>query len=390
MRVALFGPYMFELAVGLRENPANDVRLFLDQETLPRSLRSEAMLDDPDFVEIGPWVSGRSILRPSVSAIASRMADYDLALVTELGPVFARHSGIPYVFIPSGGDLTCGPFPLRSRSSRRRGIGDLSAMVVAVRMRAGIRAAAGLWGAPFAPFATAADRLGRPLTHNLPQPVDTDLFSPQRGPERLCDESEASERIVIFHPSRMMMSEDRFLVETGQCKRNQVLFEGMADAVAAGADVRLRLLRRASSPDEDEAVRRLEALGLTEHVEWLDAGRPEGFTWAELADLYRSADLVADEFGGWFGLVAIEGAACGRPVLNHVEPDTMKAMYPDGHPFLQASSAAEVAEAIRMIGDVDHRRRLVVASRQWVLRHHDRSVVARWAEVTLSEMGLVR
>ena len=43
-----------------------------------------------------------------------------------------------------------------------------------------------------------------------------------------------------------------------------------------------------------------------------------------------------------------------------------------------------------MIGDVDHRRRLGVASRQWVLRHHDRSVVARWAEVTLSEMGLVR
>ena len=41
MRIALYGPYMFGLAVGLRENPSNDVRLFLDEETLPRSLLEE-------------------------------------------------------------------------------------------------------------------------------------------------------------------------------------------------------------------------------------------------------------------------------------------------------------------------------------------------------------
>ncbi|SVE28464.1 uncharacterized protein METZ01_LOCUS481318, partial [marine metagenome] len=47
MRIALYGPYMFELAAGLRENPENDVRLFLDEATMPRSLLSESALEDP-------------------------------------------------------------------------------------------------------------------------------------------------------------------------------------------------------------------------------------------------------------------------------------------------------------------------------------------------------
>ena len=41
MRIALYGPFMFELAAGLKENPSNNVRLFLDEETLPRSLLAE-------------------------------------------------------------------------------------------------------------------------------------------------------------------------------------------------------------------------------------------------------------------------------------------------------------------------------------------------------------
>ena len=38
-------------------------------------------------------------------------------------------------------------------------------------------------------------------------------------------------------------------------------------------------------------------------VECLSSETSAGFTWRELADLYRSSDLVVDEFGGWFGLV---------------------------------------------------------------------------------------
>ena len=384
MRIALFGPYMFELAVGLRENPDNEVRLFLDEATIPRSLFSEPVLADADFVEIGDWLSRSSIFHPASSAVAKRLSDFDVALVTELGPIFAAPSGVPFVFIPTGWDLTCGPFPIRSRTSRNRGVGDISATAVALRMRSGIRKAIGIWGAPFAPFRAAAERLGCDLT-NLPQPIDTGLFTPE-GPVAEGPTMEGS--ISIFHPTRMQMTDDRFLVETGQWKRNDLLFRGAALAVESGVDVRIRLLRRASSPDQDRAGRLIELLGLSDRVEWLDAGTPDGFTWAELAALYRSADLVVDEFGGWFGLVALEGAACGRPVLNQVDPVVMGDMYPEGHPFIQASYVEQVAAVLADLVDPDRLREIGESSRDWVLRHHDRSVVARHCERMLAESGL--
>ena len=386
MRIALYGPYMFELAVGLRENPSNDVRLFLDEETLPRSLLAEPQIHDSGFVRIGPWANRRAILMPGGAPITRALAEFDVALVTELGPIFAQHADTEYFFIPTGWDLTCGPFPMRSRSSRRRGIGDLSAAVIATRLRSGIRAASGIWGAPFMPFELAAARLGCVLSADLPQPIDTSVFTPNVEPEETTGESGC---ITIFHPARMMFTPDPFLVETGQWKGNDILLRGFADAIDQGIDSRLVLLDRGGSPDQESARRLVHELGLFDFVEWLSSGTSAGFTWRELADLYRSADLVVDEFGGWFGLVALEGASCGKPVLNHVAADVMESMHPDGHPFLQAQTAREVRDVITLLADPDRRAAIGHASRQWVLEHHDRNVVARRCESMLSALGLV-
>ena len=78
MRIALYGPYMFELAVGLRENPDNEVRLFLDEATIPRSLFSEPVLADADFVEIGE--SSRDwVLRHHDRSVVARHCERMLA-----------------------------------------------------------------------------------------------------------------------------------------------------------------------------------------------------------------------------------------------------------------------------------------------------------------------
>ncbi|MCH2279729.1 MAG: glycosyltransferase, partial [Vicinamibacterales bacterium] len=114
-----------------------------------------------------------------------------------------------------------------------------------------------------------------------------------------------------------------------------------------------------------------------------------GFSWRELASLYQSSDIVVDEFGGWFGLSAVEGASCGRPVLNHVAEEVMASMYPDGHPFLQAKTAEEICDLITMLADPGRRAPIGQASREWVLKHHDRGVVARKCESMLAAHGLV-
>ena len=386
MRIALYGPFMFQLAVGLRENSANDVQLFLDEETLPRSLLDEPLVNDSSFAHVGPWATRTAIMRPRTAPITRLLAEFDVALVTELGPIFAQHAGTNFFFIPTGWDLTCGPFPIRSRSARSRGLGDLSAAIIAIRLRSGIRAASGIWGAPFMPFARAVRRLGCVLSADLPQPIDTSVFTPRIESG---DTRNGSGVLRIFHPARMVFTPDPFLIETGQWKGNDLLLQGFANAVDQGINSRLVLLDRGSSHDQMLARRLVDKLGVHELVEWLSSGSSAGFTWRELADLYRSADLVVDEFGGWFGLVALEGASCGKPVLNYVAADVMASMYPDGHPFLQAQTAEEVCDVIAMLADHELRASVGHASREWVVEHHDRRVVARSCESILAGLGLV-
>ena len=130
--------------MGLRENSENEVRLFLDEETLPRSLLDELAVRDRGFVEVGPWATRKAIIRPHKAPITRLMAEYDVIFATELGPIFAQYTQTRFFFIPSGWDLTSGPFPIRTRSLRTRGAGDVSAAIVALHLRKGIRAASGI------------------------------------------------------------------------------------------------------------------------------------------------------------------------------------------------------------------------------------------------------
>jgi len=76
-------------------------------------------------------------------------------------------------------------------------------------------------------------------------------------------------------------------------------------------------------------------------------------------------------------------------VLNYVAADVMASMHPDGHPFLQAQTAEEVCDVIAMLADHELRASVGHASREWVVEHHDRRVVARSCESILAGLGLV-
>ncbi len=384
MKIALYGHFMYELAVGLRENPDNEVQLFLDSATLPTCLRDEPLLHDAAFAKVAPWVTGREILRPADAEITEHLSDYDIAIVTDLGPIFAASAAIEFVFLPSGWDLTHAPFPFRSRSTRPRGRSDIVDTVVAARIRRGIRAATSIWGAGFLPFRLAVERLGCSLGGCLPQAIDTELFRPAAAPPG----NARSGRATIFHPTRMMFTPDPFLIETGGWKRNDLLLKGFAKAVDQGVDARLRLVEREGSPDQDLARRLLSDLDVSDRVEWLSTGTPTEFTWREVAGLYQASDVSSDDFGGWFGLAALEGASCGKPVLNFLEADVMESEYPGGHPFVQTADEDQVCGAVTALADPDRREAIGRASREWVLEHHDRSVVARRCESMLAALGL--
>ena len=379
MKVALYGNFMFQLAMGLREASDFDVQIYINEPTMPHCLTDEPSILDPDFAQIGTWESGREILRPGRARLTERLREFDVAVTTDHGPIFARASGIPHAFIPSGSDLTQWPFPWRSRSTRRRGSADLFAMLDALRMRQAIRSAA-VWLYPYSRFGAPLRRLGSGVDGRLAQPIDMGTFSPNAGPEP----ADGDQRHVrIFHPTRMMFTDHPFLIESMGWKRNDLLIRGVASALESGLDVSLVLISRDGSHDEKRAVTLIDDLGIVDHVEWRHAGHPHGFTWQEVAEQYRSADLVVDEFGGCLGLVALEGAACGRPTLNFLEVsdplmvEVVDGLYPSGHPFLQAQDVDGVREVIRRLADPLTRASIGRESHEWMLEHHDRRVVAR-------------
>jgi hypothetical protein len=375
VKIALFGHFMYQLAVGLRALPGVEVMLFLDSRTIPHCLKDQEFLDDTDFVHIEPWVTWQGIVFPNSTKLSSVFKNFDVALVTDLGPIFARSAGIPYFIIPSGTDVTQLPFPFRSWSARPRGPRDLLGFVIAVRMRKALRSANDVWpSGPFSPWLLAAKRLGMSFDTFLPQAIDTELFSPvYRTPAN----DPTSNRLTIFHPNRILFSRRRCLVESGGSMMNDLLFEGFARAVGRGVDAWLVLIERESSWEQEEARRILAELGVGNRVSWLEPDDRAGFTWTEMPKQYNASDIVVSGFAGWTALVSLEGAACGKPVITNLEPHAMEAISSEGNPFVQASTIEEIEEAIVMLAAPLQRESIGQASRKWMIDNYDRERVAQ-------------
>jgi hypothetical protein len=378
VKIGLYGPLLFQLAVGLRDIGQHDVRFLINRSnpSLAGGMRDEPELSDPDFTEVEDWERRSSLLTPDVSALARRLGEFDVALLSDVGAVFGPGSRKPYAFVPSGYDLTALPFPWRSRELRSRGLPDVSAALLSLLQRRGIAQASTVWASGFRPFREALERLGLPVPSPedyLPLAFNEGLFRPDFPAD---SRAGGSERITVFHPSRFLMAETPFLKSIGRYKGNRVLLEGVALARSRGTDVRLTLVERVGG-DEASGVRTMiKELGIGEATTWVSGDSQNGLGHVEMVQRYMESDVVADDFGaGWFGGVAIEGAACGRPVMNAVDDDVMHNLYPD-HPFLTADSGEEVCMRLESLRDGDYRRQVGEQSARWALEHHGRRNVA--------------
>ena len=211
LKVGLFGPWLFQLGLGLREIGVDGVRVILDENEalLTTALRDEPELKDPDFALVGDWNSPRACLYPKASVLTKLMNEFDVLVLSFLGPMFASFAKRPYFFFPTGFDLTGIPFTMRSRFDRKRGlVRDVAAFVLAHWQRKGIRGANKIWVPLYAPFSDAIDDIGKISTEVgfLPLAHNENLFKPVE-PEK--KEFSESKTLQIFHPSRIMMSEKK-------------------------------------------------------------------------------------------------------------------------------------------------------------------------------------
>jgi len=124
----------------------------------------------------------------------------------------------------------------------------------------------------------------------------------------------------------------------------------------------------------------------TEHVlaalEGLDADvlLVEGLDHREAFERYREADIVVDQLNaGWYGLLAIECMALGKPVVTFLRDEARRRTERElgvEVPLVSATAETLRAQLEPLVADASERRRIGAASRAYVERVHDVERVA--------------
>ncbi|HVL87305.1 MAG TPA: glycosyltransferase [Candidatus Thermoplasmatota archaeon] len=102
---------------------------------------------------------------------------------------------------------------------------------------------------------------------------------------------------------------------------------------------------------------------------------------ARVRALYESADIVVDQVRvGWYGGLAVEAMALGKPVLAYIREADLE-FVPDDFardlPIVRTTPESIERDLERLVDAPDERRRVGERSRRFVERHHDPTRIAR-------------
>ena len=176
-----------------------------------------------------------------------------------------------------------------------------------------------------------------------------------------------------------------FIAKNLRLKGIQPLLRAMASTTGRQAKLRMMIVGgKRNSPWRSYA----RLLGVEKRVIWIE---PVG----DAAPLYAAADfLVHPTFYDAFGLVVLEAAATGLPVITTRNNNGVAELLEHGKSALlidSASNHAELAVALGQMGDAALRERLGSAARQFALRHkferNVEEIVALYEEVASRKAG---
>lgn len=98
----------------------------------------------------------------------------------------------------------------------------------------------------------------------------------------------------------------------------------------------------------------------------------------EMPQYYANIDIWVDRVGlGFYGFAAVEAAACGIPVITHIDED-IRRKHVRNCPFITVDRNLGVGDAIvRLVQDKELRDQLGKKNREYVAEVHDSITVAR-------------
>jgi glycosyltransferase involved in cell wall biosynthesis len=389
MKVAFYGNIaniFYQIVKALREQSSIDAHLYIDVLD-PMGMRPESDTPTlknhyPHWIHQGRYLNRTSILFPWRSELIKELQQYDLVMVSYLGPMFSQFIQRPAIFFTTGSDLTFFPFPRDFRFLYKSLYEKIIGYIKGYWQRGGIRRVQEIWTQPFTPFTDALEKLGIPLNRispvYFPLIIDTQKFKYDEEARFMkhehIQEIVSTYDFVIFHPSRMMIQDHPSLKASGQWKRNDLLFRGFAHFLEKSGSKRSALLLpdRTQSNDLALAKKLIVEMGLESHVFLAKPPRSEGFTRDELIHFYSISDVVTDNFSsiGWFGNVVLEGLAMSRPVISYIDEEVMGKLYP-WHPILSANTEEGIADHLMALyDDPKYKWEVGCKGREWIEEFH--------------------
>lgn len=392
MKIALYGNVcnnMYAIAKALRAYSRHDAHLYLPARTdfnnLPENDEPELRDNYPFWIHKGRIYDLDSPLYFWKDNIIKTLNKYDLVILSSLSVGLAPYlKKCKVFFFATGGDLTVLPFKEIHRTllySGRRN--NLKPMIYEWMQRKGIARTDKIITQPFFPFVHAIRKLKIPASRiaesYFPIIIDTKrfVFRPDgyRDLNKDIQEQLCKYPFKIFHPSRVIINAHPHLIETGQCKKNDLLVRSFAEFIGRNGirDAGLYLVEFNQGRDKGivELKKLIEKLGIAEYVIWLKPGNSKGFTRNDLVNIYSCCDMVADDFGaGWFGSICVEGFSCSKPVLSYVDEDAMRKIY-RWHPFLSSNTIEGNVSFIRQCySDKGFSKKQGEMGRRWALEYH--------------------
>jgi glycosyltransferase involved in cell wall biosynthesis len=118
----------------------------------------------------------------------------------------------------------------------------------------------------------------------------------------------------------------------------------------------------------------LEAHAHDPRIEWRLL---EGAAWSDVRLAMLDADVIVDQvFLGWYGLVAVEAMALGKPVVGFIRPDFEPLARSLGLPLVRTTKERVAAAVLELARDRARRSELGARGVDYALRVHDAPVLA--------------
>lgn len=289
-----------------------------------------------------------------------RLDEYDVLMLTGLGPFYGKLLNKPFLMWPNGGDINDVPFQANDSNSVYR---ERSTMI-----NFGLPAAKKIISQmPTIP--KNLERLGLSDKYEFWSPFfgDPDIFKPMKSCfSDLLDEETYSKikgKTVFYIPARIDFDE--------------VMGKGTGKAIHAFAKLCKKykdifLITQGWYMHSSKVIDLVKSLKIEDNVYF----NPYLLSKPRLARFFNAADAVLNNFSmNTYGSTDVEVLACGKPLITNMDMEFVKKYQGEEPPLLKAFDELSIYQKMEMVVKDNIPTKLTHDSVQWVKKHHGQEQV---------------